>query len=57
MTVVLPESRDHVSHLTPVLGVHGHGEVGVVTKDTVNIQKDCGDDNICIPDLKIIYSR
>ena len=23
----------------------------------VNIQKDCGEDNICIPDLRIVYSR
>ena len=53
----LPEDQDDVV-LSPVLGVQDRlEEVGVISKDTVNIQKDCGDDNICIPDLKIIYSR
>ena len=53
----LPEDQDDAV-LSPVLGVQDRPEeVGVISKDTVNIQKDCGDDNICIPDLKIIYSR
>jgi len=56
----IPEDQDDgdTTHLSPVLGVQDRPEeVGVISKDTVNIQKDCGDDNICIPDLKIIYSR
>ncbi len=34
--------------LTPVLG---HGDH--VASDSINIQKECGSDNICIPDLSI----
>ena len=45
---------------SPVLGrqhLHRQDTAGLTAKDTVNIQKDCGEDNICIPDLKIIHSR
>ena len=31
-------------------------DTGLITRDSVNIQKDCGEDNICIPDLKINFS-
>ena len=61
LTCQLPGTRSPViqeTTLSPVLGLGERlDEVGVISKDTVNIQKDCGDDNICIPDLKIIYSR
>lgn len=54
--------------LSPVLGLSSLSfeyystageadDIGLVTRDSVNIQKDCGEDNVCIPDLKIIYSR
>jgi len=54
--------------LSPVLGLSSLSfeyysktgeadDIGLITKDTVNIQKDCGEDNICIPDLKINYTR
>ena len=44
--------------LSPVLGLQDRREeVGLTVKDTVNIQKDCGADNICIPDLKIFHTR
>jgi integrin alpha 8 len=26
---------------------------GTIQKDTINIQKNCGSDNVCIPDLKL----
>ena len=46
------------AELSPVLGrLDREEEAGVRSKDSVNIQKDCGDDNICIPDLKIFHSR
>lgn len=59
LTCQLPDHEGgHPLQLSPVLGVQDRlEETGVTSKDTVNIQKDCGDDNICIPDLKIIYSR
>ena len=54
--------------LSPVLGLSSLSfeyysktgeadDIGLITKDSVNIQKDCGEDNVCIPDLKINYSR
>ena len=62
LVVQLPDDRDDdgdLASLSPVLGAQDHGreDGALVSKDTVNIQKDCGDDNICIPDLKIIHSR
>ena len=31
-------------------------DIELVTRDTVNIQKDCGEDNVCVPDLKIFHT-
>ena len=55
----LPEHDPGHQSLSPVLSVQDRAEsgAGVSSKDTVNIQKDCGEDNICIPDLKIIFTR
>ena len=51
-------SEGNKAELSPVLGRQDREEgAGVRSKDSVNIQKDCGDDNICIPDLKIFHSR
>lgn len=53
----LPE-RGKDWDLSPVLGRQDRREGGGVTsKDSVNIQKDCGSDNVCIPDLKIFHTR
>lgn len=38
--------------LTPVLDLNEP----LVRKDSVTIQKNCGKDNICIPDLKLIVT-
>ena len=62
LTCELPEqgrkdSRKN-SELAPVLGMQDRREgAGVTSRDTLHIQKDCGDDNICIPDLKIFHTR
>ena len=59
LTCQLP-SQASKEELSPVLGrleLDREDEAGVRSKDSVNIQKDCGDDNICIPDLKIFHSR
>ena len=57
LTCQLP-SEGNKSELAPVLGrLDREDGAGVRSKDSVNIQKDCGDDNICIPDLKIFHSR
>ena len=57
LTCQLP-SEGNKSELSPVLGrLDREDGAGVRSKDSVNIQKDCGDDNICIPDLKIFHSR
>ena len=57
LTCQLP-TEDSKVELSPVLGrLDREEEAGVRSKDSVNIQKDCGDDNICIPDLKIFHSR
>lgn len=29
---------------------------GLLAKDSISIQKNCGPDNICIPDLRLIAS-
>ena len=47
--------RDDLNSLTPVL--KPTEDAGLITRDTINIQKDCGEDNVCIPDLQISYSR
>ena len=68
LTVALPLST---AELAPVLG--WTDTPGITAKDQVtpglgrdrplssipqvNIQKDCGEDNVCIPDLRILYSR
>ena len=57
LTCQLPTEANK-AELSPVLGrLDREEEAGVRSKDSVNIQKDCGDDNICIPDLKIFHSR
>ena len=57
LTCQLPTEANK-AELSPVLGrLDREEEDGVRSKDSVNIQKDCGDDNICIPDLKIFHSR
>ena len=30
-------------------------DIELVTRHSINIQKDCGEDNICVPDLRISY--
>ena len=58
LTCQLPTEGGKAEELTPVLGrLDREDGAGVRSKDSVNIQKDCGDDNICIPDLKIFHSR
>ena len=58
LTCQLPSEGRKAEELSPVLGrLDREDEAGVRSKDSVNIQKDCGDDNICIPDLKIFHSR
>jgi len=46
--------RKDSDSLTPVL--KPSEDAGLITRDTINIQKDCGGDNVCIPDLKINYT-
>ena len=64
LTVKLPVTR---AELSPVLGLSTNSvefqsltgrseDIELVTRDTVNIQKDCGSDNICVPDLKIFHT-
>ena len=59
----LPPGR---GDLTPVLGLSSSAlehrsltgrseDIELVTRDSINIQKDCGEDNICVPDLKISH--
>ena len=56
VTYSLPEmKRKDPDSLTPVL--KPTEDAGLITRDTINIQKDCGGDNVCIPDLQISYSR
>lgn len=37
--------------LFPILDLDD--EAGLVSRDSVSIQKNCGKDNVCIPDLKM----
>merc|ERR1719233_1819512 len=57
----LPDSK---SLLSPILGLSSLSsdyksqageteDIRLITRDSVNIQKNCGEDNICIPDIKI----
>ena len=32
-------------------------DISLVARDSVSIQKDCGEDNLCVPDLRLSYSR
>ncbi|XP_044732044.1 integrin alpha-PS2 isoform X2 [Chrysoperla carnea] len=43
---------DRERELTPVLD----DSTGLLAKDSISIQKNCGPDNICIPDLRLIAS-
>lgn len=42
-------SRTRRAVLEPVLDQNK----GTIKKDSINIQKNCGSDNICIPDLRL----
>lgn len=39
------------SDLAPILDLDD--ESGLVSRDSVSIQKNCGKDNVCIPDLRL----
>jgi hypothetical protein len=65
LSVQLPASR---ADLSPVLGLATAAaefqslsglpqDISLVTRDSVSIQKDCGEDNLCVPDLRLTYSR
>jgi hypothetical protein len=65
LTVQLPTSR---ADLSPVLGLASAAaemqsltglpqDISLVARDSVIIQKDCGEDNLCVPDLRLTYSR
>uniref|UniRef100_A0A8D8Y4C3 Integrin alpha-PS2 n=1 Tax=Cacopsylla melanoneura TaxID=428564 RepID=A0A8D8Y4C3_9HEMI len=44
--------RRRLSHtLSPILDMDD--ELGLVSRDSVSIQKNCGKDNVCIPNLKL----
>lgn len=45
----LPQSRNKRGILDPVIDK----TLGTVQRDSINIQKNCGPDNICIPDLRL----
>ncbi|VVC36327.1 Hypothetical protein CINCED_3A009292 [Cinara cedri] len=45
------ENRLFTTTLTPILDLEN--ELFAVSKDSISIQKNCGIDNICIPDLQI----
>lgn len=42
-------SRRRRENLTPVLDENK----GTIQRDSINIQKNCGQDNVCIPDLRL----
>lgn len=42
-------SRQPRAILEPIMDQN----IGTVQRDAINIQKNCGPDNICIPDLRL----
>lgn len=49
----LPASATHIRRPRSILEPVLDHNVGLVQRDSINIQKNCGPDNICIPDLRL----
>ncbi|XP_050537137.1 integrin alpha-PS2 isoform X2 [Daktulosphaira vitifoliae] len=49
---IIEDTRKFTTTLPPVLDLEN--ELYAVSRDSIMIQKNCGDDNICIPDLRLI---
>ncbi|XP_026812999.1 integrin alpha-PS2-like isoform X2 [Rhopalosiphum maidis] len=49
---IIEENRKFTRTLTPVIDLDN--ELFAVSRDSISIQKNCGGDNICIPNLRLI---